>query len=149
MQKFTAIIQQHKDIDGAYIEPPFDVEEIFGSKRVKVKASFDGIEYRGSIVRMGGIYMLGMTKEIRKRINKEFGESVEVILEKDEEDRTVEIPSDFSMLLEQNTEAKSTYDKLSFTAKKEYISWITSAKKAETRQSRLTQALIKLGEGKN
>ena len=62
-QEFDAVIQQHGEINGAYIEPPFDVLEVFGAKRVKVRANFDGVEYRGSLVSMGGCYMVGMTQE--------------------------------------------------------------------------------------
>ena len=93
-QEFKAVIQQHADMNAAYIEPPFDVEEVFGSKRVKVLATFDGLEYRGSLVRMGGCYMLGMTQEIRKKIGKDFGDTIDVTIEKDEEERNVDTPSD-------------------------------------------------------
>lgn len=69
-QEFSAVIQQHSNINGAYVEPPFDIEEVFGAKRVKVKATFDGIDYRGSIVKMGGCYMLGMTRISERRLVK-------------------------------------------------------------------------------
>ena len=71
-QEFEAVIQQAGNINGAYIEPPFDVEQVFGAKRVKVRATFDGVEYRGSVVKMGGCYMLGITQEMRKKIGKDF-----------------------------------------------------------------------------
>lgn len=145
---FTAVIKQHQNMNAAYIEPPFDVEEVFGSKRVKVNVTFDGIEYRGSIVKMGGIYMLGMTQEIRKKIGKDFGDTVEVSLQKDEEDRIVELPADFTEALADNQQALQTYDKLSYTAKREYVLWITDAKKADTRLNRIHQSLERLALGK-
>ena len=40
-------------MDGAYVEIPFDVRKEFGKGRVKVSATFDGISYEGSLVRMG------------------------------------------------------------------------------------------------
>lgn len=73
---FDAVIKQHEGINGAYIELPFDVNEVFGAKRVKVITTFDGVEYRGSIVYMGGCYVLGITQEIRKRIGKSFGSRI-------------------------------------------------------------------------
>lgn len=148
MERFTAIIKQHESMNAAYIEPPFDIKEVFGAKRVKVKATFDGIEYRGSIVNMGGCYMLGMTQEIRKKIGKDFGDSVDVTVEKDEEERTVEIPEDFQELLNSNQEAYHSFHKLSYTKKKEFVTWITDAKKPETRQKRLEVSLEKLILGK-
>lgn len=143
--KFEAIIQKHLDKDATYIEIPFNVEEDFGAKRVKVKANFDGIEYRGSIVKMGlPCYMIGMTKEIRKAIGKEAGESVFVEIEKDEEDRTIELPDDFKDALNENKYANDFYNNLSYSAKRKYFLWVTSAKKAETREKRITEAMLKL-----
>ena len=142
------MIKQHGSINGAYVEPPFDVQKVFGAKRVKVKATFDGLEYRGSLVTMGGCYMLGMTQEIRKKIGKDFGDSVDVTIEKDEEERTVEIPDDFLEALKGNPIAIQIYEKLSFSRKKEYITWITQTKKIETRQSRIAKALERLEAGK-
>jgi hypothetical protein len=147
-QVFSAVIKQHQNIDGAYIEPPFDVEEVFGAKRVKVIATFDGVEYHGSIVRMGGCYMLGITKEIRTKIGKNFGDTVSVTIEKEEEERTIEIPADFTEVLKNNPEAMKTYDGLSYTGKRDYIRWITDAKKAETRLNRIEKSVQLLSEGK-
>lgn len=141
MQKFTAEIKKHEGIDGAYVDIPFDVEAVFGAKRVKVKAWFDGIEYRGSIVRMGGCYWLGITQAMRKAIGKNPGDQVEVVVEKDMEERVAEIPEDFQAALERNPEAKACYEKLSFTHQKEYRVWIAEAKRAETRLTRIDKAL--------
>lgn len=143
-QEFTAVIKQAGNINGAYVEPPFDVKEVFGSKRVKVIATFDGEVYRGSIVSMGGCYMLGMTQEIRKKIGKDFGDTVDVIVEKDEEERTIEPPDDLIEAFHQKPEAMTAYEKLSFTRKKEYVTWINDAKKVETRLSRIKKTIEEL-----
>ena len=50
---FTARLKKVEGIDGAYVECPFDVREEFGKGRVKVSATFDGVPYNGSIVKMG------------------------------------------------------------------------------------------------
>jgi hypothetical protein len=147
-ESFNAIIKQHEGINGAYIEPPFDVNEVFGAKRVKVIATFDGIEYRGSIVYMGGCYVLGITQEIRKKIGKSFGDMITVTIEKDEEERTVEAPEDFLKALSSNEFAMSFYEKMSFTNKKKCVNWIINAKKTDTRSSRILKAVEKLAEGK-
>ena len=46
-----------------------------------------------------------------------------------------------------NNNAKELYDSLSYSQKKKYITWITSAKKEETKIKRMNEALLKL-EGK-
>jgi flagellar biosynthesis regulator FlaF len=147
-QEFTAVIQQHENINGAFVEPPFDVEKIFGAKRVKVLATFNGEEYRGSIVRMGNCFMLGLTQEIRKKIGKDFGDLIEITVEKDEAERTIEIPTDFLEAMNNNPEAVKTYESLSFTNKKIYVAWITEAKRTETRADRVEKAVAMLSEGK-
>lgn len=140
-QEFKAVIKQAGNINGAYVEPPFDVKEVFGAKRVKVLATFDGEEYRGSLVSMGGCYMLGMTQEVRKKIGKDFGDTVDVTIEKDEEERTIETPDDLIEAFNQYPDAMSAFEKLSFTRKKEYVTKINEAKKAETRISRINKTV--------
>lgn len=145
--KFEAIIQKHEEKDATYIEIPFDVEKEFNAKRVKVKAKFDGFEYRGSIVKMGlPCYMIGLTKEVRKNIGKEAGDTIFVEIEKDEEVREVELPDDFKNELEKNEKALEFYNSLPYYGKHKYFQWITSAKKAETREKRIYEAIIKLEE---
>jgi hypothetical protein len=147
-KEFKAVIQQHEGLNAGYVEPPFDVREVFGAKRVKVRATFDGVEYRGSVVSMGGCYMLGMTKEIREKIGKGFGDEVLVTIEKDDEERKVEIPDDFSEAMKMDGKALETFDSFPFTAQKEYVTWITSAKKEETRNDRIGKAILRLSEGR-
>lgn len=145
MEKFNAVIKKVEDKDGAYIEIPFDVEKVYGAKRVKVKATFDGVEYRGSIVRMGlPCYMIGITKALRTKIGKQPGDTVEVTVEKDEEERVVELPEDFKNMIEKDSEINEFWKSISFSMQKKYAIWITSAKKEETRNARVEKALEKL-----
>lgn len=149
--KFQAIIEQHQSIDAAFIKIPFDVKEVFGTKgQVKVKVRFDGkVDYRGSIANMGmDCHSLGITKEIRNKINKTFGDPVSVELEKDIEERIVIIQTDVSGLLDINPKAKEYFNSLSYTDRKEYIQWIEEAKKEETRVKRIEKFIEKLNNRK-
>jgi len=79
--EFEAIIKKVPDIDGAYIEIPFDVKKEFGKGRVPVIATFDGVEYSGSLVRMKTeCHILGIKKDIRQQINKQSGDFVKVTI---------------------------------------------------------------------
>ena len=78
---FDAVIQKVPDIDGAYIDIPFDVRAEFGKGRVPVRATFDGEAYNGSLVRMGTPgHILGLRKDIRAKIGKQAGDTVTVTL---------------------------------------------------------------------
>lgn len=134
---------------GAYVEFPFDVEKVYGTRgRVKVRATFDGEPYRGSIAPMGGgVHVLGITKAIRDAIDKSVGDSVVVVVEPDSEPRIVELPEDLAEALAENPAARKFFDGLAYTYRKDYARWIGGAKKTETRQRRLKQAIEKLTRG--
>jgi hypothetical protein len=85
--EFEAIIRKVPDMDGAYVEFPYDVKAEFGKGRVKVHATFDGEHYDGSIVNMGVknadgsvCYIIGLRKDIRKKIGKQPGDCVKVTI---------------------------------------------------------------------
>lgn len=136
---FSAEIQQHQDINAAFVNFPFDTVELFGKKgQVKVKVLLDDkVIYRSSLANMGcGCHRLGLTQAIRKDLGKTFGDIVEVKLWEDKEERIVIVPDDVQELINQNEKAKEFYDKMSYTYKKEYIHWIDDAKKEETLECR-------------
>ncbi len=146
--QFYAVIEDAGG-GGAYVTIPFDVEEVFGKKRVKIKAVIEGEPYRGTLVRMGGPqHMLPVLKEIRQKIGKSFGDSVAVELEEDLEIRQVEVPQDLLEELEKNPSAHGFFERLSYTHQKEYVNWIAEAKRDETRQKRIHQTIDMLEQGK-
>lgn len=79
--RFMAEIKKVPDIDGAYVEFPYDVREEFGKGRVKVHATFDGEPYEGSLVRMKTEnHIIGVRKDIRQKISKQPGDIIEVTI---------------------------------------------------------------------
>ena len=60
----------------------------------------------------------------------------------------VETPADLTAALKKSKPAKVTFDAFPPSCRKEYIEWITDAKRAETRASRITQAIAWMAEGK-
>jgi hypothetical protein len=149
-QVFQAVLENPNDgMDTAYISIPFDVEEVYGTRgQVKVKALFDGYPYRGILANMGtGSHILIVRKDIRQAIGKRVGDKVRVELEEDKEERIVEIPLELKAALAKSPKAKTFYDSLSYTNRKEYAVWIQDAKKAETKQKRLKETITKLLKG--
>lgn len=65
----------------------------------------------------------------------------------DPQKKTVRLPDDLQTLLSKNKKASSFFESLSFTNKKEYVEWIVTAKRAETRQERVTGTLDRLLKG--
>lgn len=74
---FRAVIQKVEGLDGAYVAFPYDVRAVFGKGRVKVHATFDGVPYDGSLVRMKTPgHILGLRQDIRRRLGKGPGDEV-------------------------------------------------------------------------
>ena len=143
---FTAVIQNAGG-GGAFVEIPFDVEEAFGSKKPKVKALIEGVEYRGTLVRMGTeCHLLLILKSIREQVGKTFGDEIKVTVEADTQERVVAIPAELKRVFK--SEKETAFDKLSYTHQREYVTWINDAKKDETRQNRIIKTIEMLKKGK-
>ena len=60
----------------------------------------------------------------------------------------LEAPADLLVALNRNRKAKATFDAFSPSARREYVEWVTEAKRDETRQRRIAQAVEWMAEGK-
>lgn len=135
--QFDAVILKQDHMDATYIPVGFDVEKTFGKKRLKVKVWFDDVLYRGLLAKYAGGYHLLINKTIRAQLGKDAGDSVRVRILEDTEERILETPQLLKNLFRKEKELKFLFDKVSYTHRKEYIDWLTSAKKEDTLQNRL------------
>ena len=144
---FTAEIKEGTG-GGAWIEFPYDVRAEFGTGgRVPVSATFDGLPYRGSLAPMGGTcHIIGILKEIRQRLGKNAGDTVTVVLARDEEERTVAVPPELQNALEKNPEAHKRFEAMSYTHRKEWARYVAEATGAATRLRRAANAVLKIME---
>jgi hypothetical protein len=126
---------------GAWVEVPAEVAAALGGGgRIPVRATFDGIAYRGSIASMGGCRALGVLKSIRAELGKGDGDAVTVTVERDAGERTVAVPDDLAAAL---TDAglREAFDALSYSHRREHVNAINDAKKPETRARRITKTI--------
>lgn len=65
----------------------------------------------------------------------------------DSQKKIVRLPDDLQAVLSKNKKASAFFESLSFTNKKEYVEWVVTAKRAETRQERVTGTLERLIKG--
>jgi hypothetical protein len=147
---FTIKLLKPDEVESAYFIVPFNVQEEYGSKaRVFVKGTIDGFPYRSSIAPMGnGKHAMLLNKVMRNAIGKSYGDTVKVVMERDDAKRIIEIPEDFKKALDLNPVVKNIFDTYAYTHRREFVNWITSAKKPETRQRRIIQAIDKISKQK-
>ncbi len=141
----------HPDDPGAwtFLNVPFNVQETFGIKgRVSVKGTVNGTPFRSSLMPHGdGSHFLVVNKDIQRVAKAGPGDTVCVELELDTTRRTVDVPEDLASALS-GGEVQTNFDKMSYSHKKEYVDWIESAKKSETRARRIEKAVSMIKESK-
>ncbi|HEY6277754.1 MAG TPA: YdeI/OmpD-associated family protein [Streptosporangiaceae bacterium] len=118
-----------------------------GAKRFPVVATVNGYIWRTSVARMGGEFVVGLPREVRQGAGVGAGDEVEVILELDLAPRDVEVPEALAAALAADPQAKASFERLAFTHRKEFARWVDEAKKEETRQRRVRQALEMIRAG--
>jgi uncharacterized protein DUF1905/bacteriocin resistance YdeI/OmpD-like protein len=133
----------------AAITPPVDVRQMFGTRgRVPVRGTINGFPFRSSLVPCGGPHMMPVNKALREGAGAEPGDVVEVVMERDMEERTVEAPPQLKKELAKSKIAQANWEKMSFTNKKEIAISILGAKQEETGVRRLAKVMgiLKSGE---
>lgn len=107
-------------------------------------AEFEGVEYRGSIVRMGGQHVLGMPRAIQNEVGKTHGDQVTVSVERDHSERDVDLPAELANLLEADLVARNAFQALSYSHRQEHANYVAEAKKPETRKRRAEKTVESL-----
>jgi len=125
-------------------EVPPDKNAPFGW--VKVKGAIDGFEIsKFHLMPSGkGDLILLVRAEIRKKIKKQEGDYVHVILYPDNE--PLEVPEELLICLEYDADALQFFNSLNENEKYNYIKWIYAAKSDKTKVDRIAKAVIRLSQ---
>jgi len=129
------------------IPVPDDViAELGGSNRPSVAVTVNGYTYRTTAARMGGRFLVPLSAEHREAAGLTAGDDVTVDLALDTAPREVDLPADLEEAMDDA--ARTTYDGLSYTHRKEWVRWVEEAKKPETRATRIEKTVAGLREGR-
>lgn len=132
----------------AAITPPVDVIEWFGTRaRVPIRGTINGFPFRSSLMPCGNVRMMPVNMKLREGAGVKPGDMVEVVMERDEEERTVEAPPELAKELKKNKKALERWETLAFTHKKEMAISIGGAKQEETKKRRLAKVMEVLKTG--
>jgi hypothetical protein len=146
--KFRTRLFGVEGMETAALKPPFDVPATFGRKgRVPVNGTINRFPFRSSLMNMGKGHMMVVNKELRAGAKCKAGDTVSVVMQLDEEKRTVEIPAWLKKTISADAQASAAWQKLSFTHQKEYARAIAEAKREETREKRVAQMMHNLRTG--
>jgi hypothetical protein len=147
--EFKVKLQGKEGSSVAWLNAPFDVIEIFGTRaRVPVRGTINGFPFRTSLMPMDGCHGMAVNKTMRDGAGVGAGDTVTVVMERDEAERVVEVPPLLKKELANSKAAQSNWKKLSFTNQKEIVVSINGAKQEDSRQRRLAKAVDILKTGK-
>jgi Bacteriocin-protection, YdeI or OmpD-Associated/Domain of unknown function (DUF1905) len=147
MTKFTTTLLLHGKTATGMEVPPEVVESLGSGKKPPVRVTIGDHTYRSTIAPRKDRFLLGVSAENRALAGVEAGDEVEVEVELDTEPRAIAMPPDLAEALEVDESAKEFYESLTPTQQGYYATWVESAKKAETRESRVAKSIEKLRAG--
>jgi hypothetical protein len=142
---FTTIVEQAEGKNATGLRVPAEAVAALGTgKRPKVTVSLNGYTYRSTVAAYGDVFMLPLSAEHREAAGVRAGDQVEVAIALDQEPRTIEVPGDLAAALAEQPGAREAFDALSYSARKEHVRQVESAKAPETRQRRVAAIVAKL-----
>jgi len=91
--------------------------------------------------------MMPVNKTLCRGAGVKPGDIVDVVMERDEEERTVEAPPELKKELAKSKKAQERWEELAFTHKKEMAMSISGAKQEETKKRRMEKVMQVLKTG--
>lgn len=141
---FTSSVMKAKDKSATGIPVPDDAVEALGAgKRAPVKVTIKDYTYRTTLATMNGTSMLSLSAQHREAAGLSAGDAVDVRLELDAGPRLVDVPDDLAAALS-TSGVREAFDALSYSARKEHVRQVESAKAQETRARRVATIVEKL-----
>ena len=129
-----------RDGSMCFVPLTFDPKAVFGKVRAPVRVTLNGYTYRSTIAAMGGPPCIPLRKSNREAAGLEGGETIEVRLDLDTEERVIEPPADFVKALKAMPPAWERWRGLSYSHQREHVDAIEGAKAPETRARRIDRA---------
>ena len=146
--KFRAVLQLHGKTATGIEVPTKVVQRLGDSKKPSVRVAIRGHSYRTTVAARGDAFFIPVSAANRTAAGVSAGQMLTVDVTLDDQPREVTVPADLTKALNHDAAAKSTFDRLSFSHKQAYVTWIEEAKKPETRDRRVAKTVGMLHQGK-
>ncbi|MGW6621767.1 DUF1905 domain-containing protein [Nocardia sp. NPDC055002] len=141
---FTTQIELGGKTATGFRVPADVVEALGGGKRPRVVVTIGPHTFRSTVAVYGGEFMVPLNASNREAAGVSAGDTAEVTVELDREDRTVEVPDDLAQALEQRPGSTAAFAALSYSKQRERVQSVTEAKRAGTRATRIAKIVTEL-----
>ncbi|WP_294946457.1 YdeI/OmpD-associated family protein [uncultured Microbacterium sp.] len=140
--RFETTLFQQGNNTGIMV-PTEVVEALGGGSRAAVTVTVNGFTYPSTLAVMGGRHLIPFSSDKRAATGLAGGDAIEVTLELDTAPRTVEVPDDLAVALD-DAGIRARFDALAPSARKAHVTNVVSAKTDETRTRRIAAIVAKL-----
>ena len=140
--RFETTLFQQGNNTGIMV-PTEVVEALGGGSRAAVTVTVNGFTYPSTLAVMGGRHLIPFSSDKRAATGLAGGDAIEVTLELDTTPRTVEVPDDLAVALD-DAGIRARFDALAPSARKAHVTNVVSATSDETRTRRIAAIVAKL-----
>ena len=114
-----------------------------------VEGTFNGLAFRATLEPDGqGGHWLKVDRKLREAAGAEAGDAVSLEIAPVAEEPEPKVPADLRKALAAAPKARALWSDITPVARRDWIQWITSGKRAETRALRIDKACSMLAAGK-
>jgi hypothetical protein len=108
---------------------------------IPVRGTINGKPYQQTLLKYSGAWRLYVNMKMLKNSPKRIGEEIEVAIEFDLSDRTIEPHPKWSKALLDNEEANAVFQRLSPSKQKEIVRYISNLKSEESIERNVDRAI--------
>ena len=149
---FTATLFRPKgfgEVDWHFLLlPPGASDPLPSRGMVSVEGTFQGAELRVTLEPDGnGGHWMRVKRPLREAAGVSAGDLVTVTMSPAKVEPEPEVPDDFQAALDTSAKAQETWASITAAARRDWVFWISSGKKAETRIKRIEVAMSKMSAG--
>ena len=147
--RLTAATLEARGPAGAFVLTDDQVAALGQDKKAfPVAVTVNGVTLQLRLARMGGENLVGLAKAARQQAGVEVGSAYDVAISADAGERTVDVPEDLAAALAADPQAGAAFTALAYSHRKEYVRWVTEAKKEATRADRIAKAVEMVRAGR-
>jgi hypothetical protein len=135
---------------GAFLLSEEQVAAVGGGRRAfPVRVSVNGVTLPLRLARMGGENLIGLARAARQQAGVSIGSAYQVQIVADESERSIEVPGDLAVALAGDAQARAEFEALAFSHRKEFVRWVSEAKRDATRAQRVAKTVEMLRAGQH
>jgi hypothetical protein len=135
---------------GAFVLSDEQAAAVGGGRRAfPVRVNVNSVTLPLRLARMGGENLIGLARAAREQAGVSIGSAYPVQIVAEEDERRVEVPEELAVALAGDAQARAAFEALAYSHRKEFVRWVSEAKRDATRAQRVAKTVEMLRAGQH